>query len=294
MLIPWGPAVGRLLLLAGYTYAMGALVLEGFVLPRGNDPTQPGARGVLAPFYLGLAAIVLASTLMFALTVATMSDGSSQAAVAMLGPMLGNLTGIGGVLAYRGAIVLLIIFWRGAFSRRFTPVSATILGLLLAFSLSIDGHGAHWGRLSLLSASDALHALFAASWLGGLILLWLFIASAKEPLRMVQSFSRVATVCFPGAVLTGLLNAFFQLKDHGGWNALFHSPYGLILLGKTVLVGAVLVLAGFMRQIHLPGWERSGASGVGFRKFLTVELVGGVLILMLTSLLTQTSPPHGP
>jgi putative copper export protein len=293
MIIPWGPAIGRLLLITGYILAMGAMVLEGFVLPREYDPKQPGARGILAPFYLGLGAMFLASLLVFGLTVAGMSDGDPQAAVAMLGPMLGTPNGMGGVLGYRLAIALVIILWRGAFRQRFTMVSATVLGLLLAFSLAIDGHGAHWGRLSLLSTTDAFHALFAASWLGGLILLWGSIASAKTPLSMVQAFSRVATICFPGAVATGVLNAFFQLKDHGGWNALLHSPYGLLLFAKSIVVAIVLVLAGFVRQVHLPGWERSGASGVGFRKFLTVELVGGVLIIVLTSLLTQTSPPHG-
>ncbi|HEY9723110.1 MAG TPA: CopD family protein [Oscillatoriaceae cyanobacterium] len=287
--LPWGPAIARLVLLLGYTLMMGAIVLEGVVLPAVGAPQRHRRSGYA--FWGGWGLMLVGSVLAIALLLLNLAGGDRTMALSLVGPLLTNLHGTGGVMVYR-ALLLLAFVLLGLVLRPFKPATGFAAGLLLATTLASDGHGADMGFVSWLAAIDTLHAFTAATWLGGLGLLWLTIPSIESARPAVEAFSRLATVCFPIAVLSGLVNAWIHLASHGGWHALFSSsPYVVELILKSALVFAILGLAAYLRQRYLPDWKRGAATGHSFRKHITVELSGGIVVLALTALLTQSAMP---
>lgn len=289
MSLPWGPAIARLISLLGYTLMMGAIVLEAVVLPAGGRPRRHRRAGYA--FWSGWWLMLVGSSLAIALLVFNLAGGDRNMAMSLVGPLLGNLHGTGGVMAYR-ALLLLAFLLFGLVLRPFRRNTGLAAGLLLATTLATDGHGADAGYVSWLSATDAIHAFTAGAWLGGLALLWLAVPRLEPALPAVEAFSGLATICFPIAVLSGLANAWFHLAPHGGWHALFSSsPYVVELVLKSALVFAILGLAAYLRQRYLPEWERGAATGRSFRKHITVELTGGLVVLALTALLTQSAMP---
>lgn len=282
--VAWGASAARLGLLAGCTVAIGALAHEAFL--AGDDRA-------LSPllFLVAVGLVALASVAEVALLLLDLAGGDMHDAVSMLGPMFATVHGSGGVMLYRLAVLLLVGGWRFAARRRAGAATLMVLGGLLASTLTVDGHGADDGIVSVRAAIDWVHGFSAMIWLGGLLLLWRAIPRLAAPMVQVETFSRVATIAFPLALAAGVANAWLQLAGHGGLAALGDTPYGTALVVKTLVVGVVLLLAAFLRQFRLPAIRQGHSAAVGLRGLLAVELVGGVLILAATAWLSELPSP---
>ena len=283
--LPWLPGAVRLFLLLGYVLVMGDLALEAS-LPSVDVKIGPGRRS----FLLGLGFMAIATLLEFVVLVWGLADGDFSQLGDLISSLFMNPGSTGSVLAMRlgliGALALLRFLWP-VLARQ--PAIAMLASLIFTFFVSVDGHAGDLGWFTPLLATDLVHAMSASIWLGGLMLLWWRLPKMDEALalRYTRVFSRLATICFPLAIVSGIGNGLFHLGLHV--SALWMKPYGRIMLAKTLGVAGVMVLAYYLREIALPGWKRGEGSSHKFRKNLSKELVVGVLILTLSAWLTQTS-----
>jgi len=127
--------------------------------------------------------------------------------------------------------------------------SAISLGLIAA--LAWTGHaGSTPGEVGILhQTADILHLLAAAVWIGGLVsLVLLFSVTRRDPTDAGVSFARDATHRFStmgiAAVVvvfaTGIVNAWILV---GSWHGLIVTGYGRLLMLKTTLFAAMLLMA---------------------------------------------------
>lgn len=161
----------------------------------------------------------------------------------------------------------------GAVRRRFVP----ILVIGIAWTIASSGHGAAAG-----SAVDevvvTVHAVTAAMWVGGLVVLVVVGRSVER--RALLAFSRLALVSVLALAGTGLVNA---LQHVHGVEQLFLTRYGLLLLGKLLLVGTALAAAAVSRR--QVGRQLSPLLSVRVEALLTVS------VLAVTAVLGTTTPP---
>jgi putative copper export protein len=112
-------------------------------------------------------------------------------------------------------------------------------------------------------------------------------ADPTELHRVLPRFSLVAILCVTTLAVTGVMHA---LAEADGLRHLVHGPYGLLLAGKLVMVGVMLVLGNEGRRYTATRLE---ALVVGDRSRLQVvcitigaELVLGGVILALSAWLS--------
>jgi copper transport protein len=185
----------------------------------------------------------------------------------------------------------------------------TALGAVLFFTVSNSGHAAavtEWRVVAL--ASDVLHLMATAIWVGGLIYLVLLMRSlstAEPPLRaqllgeVVPRFSRMAQFCVGTIVLTGAYTTWIHMPS---WSSFVTTWYGWTLLTKIFLVlpllaiGAVnlLVIKPQLGKSLIEKGEQALEATFGvlqrFRPLVQAEVVLGVVILLVVTVLTNLSP----
>jgi copper transport protein len=181
---------------------------------------------------------------------------------------------VGRLAIYAG---LLVVAWRlprilTAYGRWL--VSAGVVAL--AITIAAAGHGAASGLLDF--GVDALHALTAGLWVGGLIAL-VAVGRAVQP-RALQKFSTLAMASVLTLITTGTLNALQHLNSIG---QLLLTDYGITLILKLTLVAGALAAAAVSRR-------RVAQNRVPLRS-VQVEAAITVTILAVTALLSMTPPP---
>ncbi|MCH6570645.1 MAG: copper resistance protein CopC [Acidobacteria bacterium] len=183
------------------------------------------------------------------------------------------------------------------------------LGAVLLFSVSNSGHAAavtEWKAVAL--GSDVLHLMATAIWVGGLIYLVLLMRSlsaAEPPLRaqllgkVIPRFSRMAQFCVLTIVLTGAYTTWIHMPS---WSAFVTTWYGWTLLTKIFLVLPLLAIGGVNLLVIKPQLGKSliekgekaleATFGVlkRFRPLVQAEVVLGVFILLVVTVLTNLSP----
>jgi copper transport protein len=177
------------------------------------------------------------------------------------------LYGLLGVLAWRLPRILTeLASWL---------VPALVVGI--AVTIAASGHAAASGPLSLLI--DAVHALTAGLWVGGLIALAAIGRSVERP--ALHKFSTLAMASVLTLIVTGTLNSLRHLT---AVEQLWSTRYGLTLLIKLTLVTGALAVAAVSRR-HTKR-ERVPVRSVRLEAALTVA------VLVITALLSMTAPPR--
>ena len=145
-----------------------------------------------------------------------------------------------------------------------------------AVTIAAAGHGAASGPIGL--GIDALHALTAGLWVGGLIAL-AALGRSVEP-RALQQFSTLAMASVLILVGTGTLNSLRHLT---ALEELWQTRYGLTLVIKLILVAATLAAAAVsrwrLRQHRVP------------LRSVRIEAALTVAVLIVTAMLSMTAPP---
>ncbi len=289
------PAVDALAtgLAASRAFAVGALfVIFGTLLmatviarPTAGDggATDP-RRGFVALTRGAVLAAVLGLGLWFWLQTAAMAQTATIGEMLARGPAVLLHTDFGHLMLLRLGLLGGIGFALAA--DRLGP--ATVLA---GFEAALQAGHLHalaiWHGPSLLLASEALHVLAAASWLGSLPALLLLVVTVPPGLAMA-TLRRFSFMGF-GAVLvvggTAVLQADWLA---GGPLSLPATAYGRICLAKMVLFGLLLALALRNR------WRlRRGAEAVpALRSSLRAALVLAALVLVLAAILSAMPPPR--
>jgi copper transport protein len=174
---------------------------------------------------------------------------------------------------------------------------AGIFAVVLAVTPALAGHAAASSRFtSLLIASDFLHVLGGASWLGSLLCVMLIgvpIALRLDgPQRwqsvasLVNAFSPVALASAAVVVASGVIASWVHLER---LSALWRTAYGQVLLLKLVLVSITLMIGAYnFRRVQPQLVKEEGAARL--RRSATLELSFGFFVLLVTGFLTGISP----
>ncbi|MBI2822610.1 MAG: copper resistance protein CopC [Acidobacteria bacterium] len=200
-----------------------------------------------------------------------------------------------------------ILLWLGA-----------LLSALFLLTVSNSGHAAavnEWREVAV--GADALHLMATAVWVGGLIYLILLIrmlshveseARARFMGEVVPRFSRMALYSVAIIVATGVYTAWLHMPS---WSSFLTTLYGKTLLAKLILVTPLLVIGAVNLLVIKPQLKNhllqtgqkalEGALAVlkRFRPLVQTEVILGVVILFVVTILTNvppaaTSGPAGP
>ncbi len=197
--------------------------------------------------------------------------------------------------AWLGVLALLTAAWVNPRRREPLLAAAGACSLLIAFGISWASHPASQGTLPL--AADYLHLVAGAVWVGGVLALAM-LAGAGRPLArgsrnalLRASFVRFSNVAAPAVLVLALGGLYMALRELPSTSSLVTSGYGVLLLVKTSVFLAVLVVAAYHRGRVVPRIA-SGAPVTGLRRTLTVEVGLLVVAVALAAILSQTAPPR--
>jgi len=180
-------------------------------------------------------------------------------------------------------------------------------GLLGAVLLSWSGHAASGTDAALGTAIDIAHGWATAAWLGGLVMLMVLALPLLRALGhddrvrlgagVVVRFSALAVVAVVILVITGVYRALAELPS---LSALWSTAYGLALLAKLVVFGAMLVLAAWNRLVLHPRLERvalglepaSTSDGLpALAASVRAEALLGAVVLLAVAVMVGLMPP---
>lgn len=222
----------------------------------------------------------------------------------------GTNVGIAWVVKIAALVGILLC---GGFYRRMPTASLMLASLFAAVGLSTlvwSGHGAMdtGTRGGIHLAADTLHLLGAGAWLGALVAFLLLLLRPVQGqghddayrhlllLRQaVTGFSSAGTLIVAVLIVTGIVN--YLLIVGPSLEGMASSPYGILLLVKLGLFGAMLVLAAANRLRLGPLLERARSSTEIARakralcNSLAIETTAMMLILLAVAWLGTLSPP---
>ncbi|MFE3992002.1 copper resistance protein CopC [Streptomyces goshikiensis] len=200
---------------------------------------------------------------------------------------------------------------------RLRPAGA-LFASALAVTWAAAEHASAGVQVALAVPVAVLHLLAMGVWLGGLITLLLLLrrrgSDGQEiPASAIGRFSALAFSAVAVLVATGVYQSWRQV---GSWEALSTTSYGKTLLVKIAAVVLVLCAASFSRRwtarlgheaspatvtAEAPAGDGPGDAAEaplfeadayrrGLRRMVTVEAVLGVVVLVITTVLTGTQP----
>lgn len=217
---------------------------------------------------------------------------------AMLLGIIGE-TGVGAAWTYRmvALFVAAAALWRLASHPVIAAWTVAVTGAIALATLAWSGHAAAsegWAG-TIHRASDALHLVAAAIWIGAIAAFLLLLRPrhgavppeyATLAARGLDRFARTGTICVLVIAATGLANAQAIVGIANAGQALA-SPYGQWMLAKLLLFAAMLGLAAANRWRLTPALRTALVEGEAataidaIRRSLAAEIFAGLAILAL-------------
>jgi hypothetical protein len=172
-------------------------------------------------------------------------------------------------------------------------VAAGAAAAATAFIRVDGGHAASAAPAWLEIALQWVHAMAAASWVGGLVLVLLLVRSRRSepPVEAVARYSSFAFGAVAVLVVAGSLRAVNEIGGLGRVLHLLGTGYGTALAWKIAIALIAIGLGGVNRYRSLPRL-RAGGSPRLLRSVLGVEVVAAAGAFALTGVLTGL-PPQG-
>jgi putative copper export protein/nitrogen fixation protein FixH len=260
-----------------------AVGFDGLVVYHGDPPRRRLAcvAGSLAALF-GVVAMVLAerSTLDVSLGTLLRSDTGRP------------LEWLAGTTIAAAAAAVIVAVRTG----RARLVALTVLVGVAMLARVRGGHAAAGAAAWLEEGLQWAHVLAAGAWIGGLVLLVLWLRGEEDTNRSetAHRFSRVAGISLGIVAVTGILRSSNEL----GWTWWLHpfrNGYGTTLTIK-IGVAVVLIALGTFNHFRSVPRVREGVSGsIGLlRRVAQGELVLAVGVFALTGTLTGLAPQNAP
>jgi copper transport protein len=193
------------------------------------------------------------------------------------------------------------------------------LGAAAALALGsylLDGHQRTVEPAWLLVTGDAVHLAGGAAWFGGLVLLLVTLRRTRledDPVGAATVITRFSRLAFWSVIALALAGTAMSLPLVRSLDALTSTAYGLTLLAKVALVGAVLGVAAYNRQRLIPAitarvtpaggsvdadpqpglaapTATTGAAWTSLTRTVRIEALLIVVVLGLTGFLVTTQP----
>lgn len=215
-------------------------------------------------------------------------------------------TRIGLIWTMRAALALLVLavtlYIRVSRKARWQYVlCATVAALTLAAG-SLVSHSAA-DELSVTSVLPyTLHIVLASVWFGGLpaFLSVLFAKTRTQTgeevdradVQTLKQFSKMALPVMIAVVATGIIVTYRMVDT--SYAALAATSWGWLLNTKLALLAVILVLAACARHIWIPALDhsvdRATTGGRGLRKWVPVEFVLGLGLVLVATILANAIP----
>jgi len=286
---------------------VGGLAFVGWCWPQGRD-----RRDVSRLLLLALATVIVTSLLGIAVQaayssgggVADMLDGSRLRDV--MNTRFGPAWLVRAVLA-----VLLFVVWRTRSRVRSRGVRLAVDGLFVATAfaccatVTYTGHGNTGRFVGLGFGGDLAHLGAASWWLGGIAVLAIGLRDPEQAPGAARATERFSRLALPAVVVLALSGSVQAWRQVGTWSALWHTTYGRLLVGKVLVVGALLVAATASRDVLRyrvvpalrtalgPGAARREADPDVVRELrngVWVEVALAVVVLAITAGLVNAQP----
>ncbi len=288
------PFVLAALPVARWTGYVGLLLLVGSVLVLALLWPQRLSRiGPTRVIWIGAGLVALGTILELALQVPYVAGGG-----------LGNVTGeeVREVLASQygaahlirlGALAAALVLVRPIVQGKgwgADRVLLAVLGTIAVATWSVSGHPSASPLPTLTVVSDMIHIASMSVWLGGLVMLVVFLlprANATELGAIVPVWSRWATYAVAVLVITGTAQALIEVNP---LSTLFSTAYGWVIVAKVALVGLVLLVAAVSHRMVGAVADQADRSAGRLRGSVIAEAAIAVVILGVTSVLVQLTP----
>ncbi|MGW3893354.1 copper resistance CopC/CopD family protein [Micromonospora chokoriensis] len=171
---------------------------------------------------------------------------------------------------------------------RTDAIILAVLGVAALLTWPLAGHPAASPAPAVSVVVDAVHLGSMAVWLGGLLMLAVFLlrqADERELTAILPIWSRWAALAVSALLLGGTVQALIEVATP---QALVSTTYGQLLLAKIALFAVVIGVAAYSRQL-----VRSRVAAqrpVPVRRAVWVELAVTAVVLGLSATLVQTPP----
>ncbi|MGA9564365.1 MAG: CopD family protein [Candidatus Korobacteraceae bacterium] len=164
-----------------------------------------------------------------------------------------------------------------------------ILAVIVMGASVMTNHAASrlTGRPLLITLSS-VHELATGFWIGGLPFLVLALYRAKDPTTqwyVTERFSRLALICVGFLVLSGTIMSVLYI---GSWSAVLGTAYGVMVLAKATMLGALLILGG-VNFLLLRNTTREHALA-RLRRLIEAEVGIGITVILTAASLTSQPP----
>lgn len=201
---------------------------------------------------------------------------------------MGASTSLGRSAALGVPAVLLL--WAGCNWRLNLLLGLGAIGGILSFLMT--GHAATAEPVWLTGPAVGIHLIGAAYWLGALFPLYDAARNCDAATAggVIVAFSYRALGFVAAIVASGIVISWIQLASP---EALLSTTYGLRLIVKIGLFGALLALAAYNKLILTPRiLSDSGEAMAQLRQVIRIEYLLIVLVLGAAVTLTLTEPPR--
>jgi putative copper export protein len=296
-----GNSLARTFSFVGLLALIGVAAFRTLVLPRatGIDAElreRMEGRAALLGLAASIAVIISAFARLF-LESKMMSAMPGMTTMSMPDMAMHTRWGFALRLELGAAFVALVAFVLAARPLHWAWQLAAASAIVLAVTPALAGHAAASPRFtSLLIATDFLHVLGGATWLGNLLSIMLIgvpvALTLDGPRRweavasLVNAFSPVALASAATVGASGVVASWVHLEHVA---ALWQTAYGQVLLLKLALVAITLTIGAYnFRRVQPQLVRQEGAARL--RQSAAIELGFGLLILVVTGFLTGISP----
>lgn len=293
-------------------FITGAFILKMFiVIPpeaeacwRHGRKTSIGAAASRCVYSVSL--IMLAShTLHLILHISFMTDTPLGEIFSII-PLFMVKTLYGRIALVRTLFLLIIAaiaFYSAKKESKAVTISGVVFSFLIIISISMSGHQAARGFFTVPFFLDTFHSLAAYIWVGGLFFIrlayqFLLKLSCIELwdsfVKMINRFSRLATVCAFTVLVLGASLGFFHAQ---GIN-ITSTRYGMVFLFKLFNIGILFMLGGINKFSIVPrlnladmdDWTRLHSLNEKVAVLVSIEVFVGLVIFLTTTILTHISP----
>jgi putative copper resistance protein D len=289
--------VVRLLQYVGAAVAFGTALFLAWAVPRGSATEAALARRARRWLAAGAALLALGSLLLVgaqaSLFAGSFADGLTGEAI---GAVVGSMD-LGKAALVRAGLAALALAALLALPSRPGWFAAVALGAPATASLAWLGHagaGEGWRLL----ASDMVHLLAAAAWIGALVgFLLLGRAERGDPQRAMlqralRRFAGIGSLLVALLVATGLVNGWIVVGPSHAFDV-WQTAYGRVLAAKLVVFAAMLGLAANNRWRLTPTLGARPGAAAALRRSVMLEAAAGLAVLVLVAWLGTLEPPAG-
>jgi copper transport protein len=271
----------------------GLVLLTGAVLVLATLwPQRLSRDGAMRVLWAGAGLIALSTVLEFVVEVADVAGGFGSIAVADWQQVISSQFG-GAHLLRLGVLVAALFLVRAVLSGRgwgADRILLAVLGVVGVGTWSVSGHPSASSQPVLTTAVDMIHIASMSIWVGGLVMLALFLlprARASELAAIVPVWSRWATWAVGALALTGVIQAVVEV---GAIRPLYTTTYGWLVLVKAGLFGLVLLIGLSSHRLVGAIEERAKGAATRLRTLVAAEALGAAVVIGVASVLVQTTP----